>query len=253
MKCRLICVLLFVIPALANAAYADPVAFNFETGNLAGWVTFGNVNNVQVLSALGSISPPGGHSYFALLSNGPGEINDPTVAVDQAGLRSDSFLVSPGDSLSLRLAFLTAESIDGWGLPDFFSVGANGSPSLPLASGSVDESLSEIPGGPVVAPDGTTLQYWSGFLNVGPLSLESLAGQSISLEFLVSDYLDNSFDSALLIDNVVIANGPPIPTPIPEPSTLVLFAAGAGFWVVWRKSGLAFGVRGETKGGRITG
>ena len=59
--------LLFVYPV-----FAQPTNPDFETGDLTGWTTQGNVEVLQASNLIPNITPPEGQ-YFVLLSTGFGD------------------------------------------------------------------------------------------------------------------------------------------------------------------------------------
>ena len=207
------------------ALQASIVNGNFATGDFTGWVIGGSDANGQILPNLGPFTPTG--SNFALLSNGPGQVNDPAVVLDSTTLTSIAYAVSPGASLSIGFDFISEEPNDGTGNPDLFSIKVVGLSTLTIASGAISSGQSPISGGPVVAPDGSTFVYEDGFTTlVTPLSI--FAGQNITIQFLVSDAVDNSFDSGLLLDNITGTGLSPAGSRAPEPSTMVIVGLATG-------------------------
>jgi len=201
----------------ASAAYAGPpVNGGFESGDLTGFSFQGN-GTAQVLTAaqLAPLGPSQG-SYFALVSNGPG---DQGGHPDVATLTSASFaLTSPG-TLTFDYDFLTAEftGADPGGASNLDSyvislLPAGGSATI-LASGNTGATAFTYingNGNPATAPDGTSVIEHTGYLT----GTATLAAGSYSLRFTVADAGDNNFDSALAVDNIHV-----VPAPVPESST----------------------------------
>lgn len=191
----------------------------FETGDLSGWTLSGD-GSASVLTGLGPLSPPQG-LYFALLGNGPGDVNFDELP-DVATLSSNQFVVpSAGGTLMLKYSFLTAEftgtSSDPTRLDSFLITLGN----TTLASGDVSLNTFQLisNGNPVSAPDGSSFFEYIAFRT---LSIPISAG-TYTLQFQVADAGDGNFDSGLLIDSVgVQANT----SGVPEPRSVVFLSAG---------------------------
>lgn len=241
--------LLFAV--LCASGHADIVNGGFETGDLTGWATGGtDLNGVQVLASgqlaasdsSMSIAAPSG-TYYALVSNGPGDQGG--TPLDTTTLTSSLYTVAAGDLLSFQTDFFTNEpSTANGGNPDFFQVSIlDGATQTVIASGNVDgaqTTFSTVDCNSVflAAPDGTTLCSHSG-LQTTSVDLSSYAGQNVQFQFLVSDAVDNSFDSALLVDNVQVSANAAVPEP--RTQTLLLLAVmflGLGVPKWWRSAGL---------------
>lgn len=203
-------------------AHATLTNGGFESG-LTGWTSSGN-GSVQILPSLGSLSPTEGMD-FALIGNGPGDVGLDGLT-DSGILTSDVFTVGAGgDTLTFDFDFLT-EDFTGLsafpGFEDFFTITVKptaGADIIVAFEDLTDTSFSLLTGAPIAAPDGTTFFEHLGFQSASV----SLAAGTYSLEFLVSDVGDGSFDSGLLIDNVSLIG---TSQPIPEPSTILLLGIG---------------------------
>lgn len=238
MKLKLIAAMI----VMSAGMRADILNGNFETGTFANWTVAGTDGNASVFTSA-DVSPftPGiGSGFFAFLSNGAGIVTDPNspaTTLDTTTLTSIPYVVSAGAKISFSLQFLTNEPFAS-GNPDFFQANVIGLSTVPLAFGNtISATQHTIAGGPVVTPDGTTVSFFQDAVTVTDFDLSAFAGQTVMFEFLVSDEVDNSFDSALLVDDIsgtgLTAAGP---TAVPEPrsialiATVLLLLAAKKFW-----------------------
>jgi hypothetical protein len=134
----------------------------------------------------------------------------------------NGFVMSSPASVTVRYNFLTAEPTDGSGNPDKFSIDVLAGSAVNVSQGLVNSGLTPIASGPVVAPDGSTFVYESGWKTT-TLSLSPLVGQTVTLRLLVADTADNAFDSGLIIDSVDLVGV----SMVPEPATWTLMLLGA--------------------------
>src|ERR1700730_4428 len=139
-------ILLSVFALVSTSSYADIVNGGFESADLTGWSVGGTDGNVKVLKsgdfaasdASMSIAAPEG-SYYALLSNGPGDKGGSPQ--DTSILLSDLYLVGAGAKISFLLDFFTNElSTANGGNPDFYNVSVlkAGVPIATITSGDVN-------------------------------------------------------------------------------------------------------------------
>jgi hypothetical protein len=229
-------VLLSALAMASISSYADIVNGGFESNSLTGWSVGGTIGNVQVLASgdfaangsggSPSIAAPFGN-YYALLSNGPGDQGG--FPLDSSTLTSIPYLVGAGGSVSFVLDFFTNEfSTSNGGNPDFYAVSIllGGVSVATMASGNVDGAQTAIAGIDcastfLVAPDGTTVCSHSGLQSINNFDLSPYAGSAVQFQFLVSDAVDNSVDSALLLDGVTGTGLTPF-TPVPEPHSWIM-------------------------------
>jgi hypothetical protein len=216
-----------------SSSYADIVNGGFETGTLAGWLAGGTDGNVQLLKSgdfaasdnSTSIAAPFG-TYYALLSNGPSDLGGPSLQTTT--LTSIPYLVGAGASIGFVLNFFTNEFATPFGNPDFYTVNVlqGGVAVATITSGDVDGAQNAIPGIDcsavfLVAPDNTTVCSNSGLQTIANFDLSGYAGTNVQFQFLVSNAIDNTFDSALLVDNVQ-GTGLTDASAVPEPQSWVL-------------------------------
>ena len=233
-------ILLGVFLLVSTSSYADIMNGGFETGDLTNWSVGGTDGNVQVLKSgqfasndgpppSVKIAAPSGF-YYALLSNGAG--NSGGAALQTSTLTSDPYLVGAGANISFLLDFFTSEfSTANGGNPDFYDVFVlkAGVPVATLASGDVDGAQTTFPTVNcvsvfLVAPDNTTVCSHSTLQPFTNLDLSLYAGSVVQFQFLVSNAVDNNFDSALLVDAVHGAGLTDVNalSGVPEPQSWIL-------------------------------
>jgi hypothetical protein len=228
----------------------------FETGTFQGWTTIGDVS----LQTAAFGTPPAGGIYQALITNGPSYVCSfpggttcefggtysgiPSVGVFPSS-PYESFLRSPSGAL---LAWLETQVR----IPGILEASALG---LEFTTTNAFDTLTfdynfltdETPFGiedlAFYVLDGTTFGRIDGWptQEQGTLSPTSFLSEfgykhfsipvptagSHFLALGVTDLEDPTFNSGLLVDNVRL-------TPVPEPSTWVLFGTGLVF-LGWRK------------------
>jgi len=222
--------LALLVVSCGGLASAGVIDGNFNSG----WSVGGTVANTQVLTGLGPFSATG--LNFALLSTGPGEVNTlPTI--DSTVLTSILYDVAPGATLTLQYNVLSSEGGAPFGYPDPFSIQVIGISTATLASGDATSALSEISGWPIAAPDGSSFIYETGVQHLNSISLNAFAGQSVSFQFTVADFGDNSFDTGLLVDAISGTGLTPAgSSPVPEPKSFgLVLVLGIAFLVYRHK------------------
>ncbi len=220
------------------------------------------VGDCGVLGANGVVTaPPIGGQYRYVTTLGPnGGGNIPGFAVAEAtngsNFTTSSFEATAGSTLEFYFNYVTS---DGSQFSDFGWAALNGSggsltlftarttPSgdtvpgfgLPgLAPGVVLEPASTpiIPGGPVWSPLGGSSGACFGGVGAGcgytgwiKSTFTITDAGFYTLQFGVSNSLDQAFDSGLAFAGLVIDGAPIDPTPgIPEPATWAMLIAGFG-------------------------
>jgi hypothetical protein len=110
---------------------------------------------------------------------------------------------------------------------------SNRSDSITSMIGDATSALSEISGGPIAAPDGSSFIYETGVQHLNSISLNAFAGQSVSFQFTVADFGDNSFDTGLLVDAISGTGLTPAgSSPVPEPKSFgLVLVLGIAFLV----------------------
>jgi hypothetical protein len=217
-----------IVPPVASTSWAGSGLLNnggFETGDLTHW-TAGGAASVISNFGPGVFSPPGG-SYMALIHTGQGAIMNPATELDMSTLSQSVQSLSSGSVylITFKYNFMSNEyPTQSTYYNDTFEAKlqyATGDPTL-LASASRNSSTfhtdkGEISGGGfTLEPQyqytndigGYTNSGYTGFLSASKTVVVN--GSSATLEFKVFDVGDNSYDSAVLIDNVSFALDPPL-------------------------------------------
>lgn len=195
---------------LCRVTNADVLNGSFETGNSTGWL-FSGTGSVQVVTQeqLTPLRPTDG-SYFALLGNGPGDVNLDGIT-DDTRLSTEFIVPERGGILSFDWDFLTSEFTGSQALTsglDAYRVSVVSQSGISLLlQGNVSEvGFNSIDSGDIVtSPDGTSLIEHLGFRRQS-LPLDK---GIYSLIFEVQDVGDPYFDSALLIDRVTFSSTVP--------------------------------------------
>ena len=234
--CSLLAILAMVM-CLGGLSHAGPITNgSFESGDLTGWDDSGGNGSVQVLVA-GDILPAGSGiaatdgDWFAMVGNGPADVGNDGLP-DTGVLVSDPFTVGAFDgTLSFDYQFFTFE-FTGDIYADYYEIWLHptAGPSLLLDTDDTTNTNFTYMGDIYDTPDGT------GFWEQQPMISYStpIAAGDYTLEFLVMDDFDGSFDSVLFVDNVLLVdNLPPSVPPIPEPGTAALVGF-AGALLAWR-------------------
>lgn len=219
---------IIVTLALAGAAWADPLNGSFESPLATGWTTGGNgvVERLQGsdISPAGSGVAATDGDYFALVSNGPGDV-DLDDFEDFGSLLSDTFTVDvAGGTLSFDYQFMTAEFTgNDASFFDWFEIWLHptvGASTLLATDDVSNTNFTDLFQG-YTTPAGVTFFETQAVVSFST----AIAAGSYQLEFLVFDEFDGYVDSALLVDNVLLVNNPTGTNPIPEPGTVVLLGA----------------------------
>ncbi len=215
-----------LVAAMGSIGAAHAVVINpgFETGDLTGWASIGDVSIVD--STFGS--GPSEGTFQALLTTGAGAVGVADLegflgvesgalstfsgeTVTQGSAIKQTVTVTPGETLSFDFNFLTDE-IDAPGVFNDLGFAIVNSTFDVLA-----DTFSPLIPSTTIFDDETDFQ---NFLN-GPFIL----GDTFTVAFGVVDVGDTVFDSALLVDSSAS-------TAVPEPATLSFLGIaliGAGF------------------------
>ncbi len=240
------------LPLLCLAALpvlAQPPNGGFENGDLTGWTAGGGAvaEALQADDLTPALAPAEG-SWFALLSNGPGNGPGPggdfdsngTGEFDATTLSITVTTAAPGENLSFSWAFITSEVTEAAIYDDIFDVTLNG---ISILSASVNKpgGVSPFPDTPaysgtaytVVSPGPTDSSSFSD--GVSPwrsFCLKIADPGTYTLQFLLADQGDAIFDSGLLIDDLRV------PSACNSAITQITDSAGANLEV--KSGGLVF-------------
>ncbi|HEX7159400.1 MAG TPA: NF038132 family protein [Edaphobacter sp.] len=236
-----LCLLVF---GLAPNASAGPIP--------AGWTCAGTCGTLGADGVV-TLSPFGTSTYEYISTSAststavlPGITK--TSETNGSVLSTPQFSASAGDALDFYFNFVTS---DGAGFADYAWAELFNSSNNPVAllftartepSGSIvpgvglptpvatltPASVPIIPGGPNWSPlggsSGACFAAGCGYTGWVLSSYTIPTAGNYSLEFGVTNWLDEAFDTGMAIDGVTVG-GVPIPT-VPEPSTLLLFGSG---------------------------
>lgn len=209
----------FLIDNLRFESYvACEAAFlseGFESGDLTGWQTLGPVG--VVTSALGTAPSNGRYAVMLATEAGNGAVgmtvapdvieqffgfplgllgNAGSAPFEGSAIKTDPFVVSPGDVLRVRWNFLTSEETPGGESNDFGFV------SLITGGGWLLVDTFDPDFQPTVTPYGEE-SGWRTY------ELVFSEGGTMCLGFGVINALDGLRDSALLVDCVLADGTPP--------------------------------------------
>lgn len=236
-------------------------AQQFNAGIPSGWT---GVGNYGTLGADGDVTlaPGGGTAYGYVSSSGGVSGVSPFglgAETDGSLLRSSVFSANAGDALKFSFNYVTSD-----GSTDFSDYGwarllqADMSQVAILFTARTHPTLNIVPGFGMPAPDatltpptvtinaGTTWSALGGYSgtcwsagcgNSGwvAASYTIASAGSYILEFGVTDWADNIYDSGMAFDGITVA-GNPI-TPVPEPEIYAMLGIGLGLmgWVGRRR------------------
>lgn len=245
--------------SITNGGFEDGPLFGAPTG----W-TAGGTAQIEVLratdftvSGANNIVAPEG-AQFVLLSTGPGDQSGAAADVDGNGIADDDIATlsqvidggAGGTVLSFKWAFLTSEADEALEFDDLFRISLDGTPIL---TGSVTKpgGSSPYPDTPVYDAaagqryDGTAYtvdstgatdgSFFGGTANNGfsgwNLFSIIIPPGAHTLELLVADQNDASFDSGLLVDDVTVVGGQSLFQLTDTAGSFVEAKAGG---IVWR-------------------
>jgi subtilisin-like proprotein convertase family protein len=201
---------------MASPMASAQVNGGFENGNLGSWTASSGVEVLQAANFSPAITPPEG-TYFALLSSGPGIQGRPTGDIDGNGATeydittlSRTFTTTgPGQTLSFRWAFLTAEQFENNQYDDVIEVSVDG-PRILGRSVNKPGGDSPFPDSPPYSGNPTTVtsggstnnsSFGNGSSGFSDYCIAIADAGTYTIQFRVADQADQQFDSGLLIDD----------------------------------------------------
>lgn len=234
------------VAVIAQAASAQ----SFSSGIPAGWTGVGTYGAMGANGVV-SLAPGGGSQYgYVSSTNGVAGVSPFNLSGDRNGsyLRSNVFTAGAGDALNFNFNYVTS---DGAGFADYAwarLLNADLSQAALLFTARTTTSGNTVPGFGLPATEATVTASpitaggpsWSalgsnsgacynsgcGFTGWVTSTYNVLNAGNYILEFGVTNWTDNGWDSGLAFDGITIA-GTPI-TPVPEPESLALLLAGLG-------------------------
>ncbi|HZP65076.1 MAG TPA: hypothetical protein VFB32_02095, partial [Rudaea sp.] len=239
MRLKLWLLALMLCVPLARGAHAQVTNGNFETGNLNGW-TLGGQNHAAAVKSTNfstAVNPPNGGTWFAALSTGPGSLSNTTYNVDGNGV-NDYDMTSMQQTVTFTATTSPAMLIFDWNFasseedqPDAYddvfdvqtTVGATTTKVLTGSACKLDGGTgSPYPAAPCTpfatavnwtitgaAPiTNTSLRFGVGNWHHACVDIPGtvVGNNTVTITFRVADQNDNQYDSALLLDNVSVAN-----------------------------------------------
>ena len=244
--------LVLIVGAVVAAQGASAQSFN--GGLPAGWTTFGTAGTSGANGVVGLSPSVGSTAYGWVSTNNSASTAGYNLGGETNGsrLRSNVFSATTGDALKFYFDYVTS---DGSGFADYSYANllnasdssiaavlfnARTEPSGTIAPGLglpnpvatlVPASVPIISGGPSWAPlgtsSGTCYSAGCGYTGWIKSSFAIAAGGSYMLEFGVTNWNDEGYQSGLAFDGITVA-GVPITPAVPEPSTYALLLVGLG-------------------------
>ncbi len=219
---------------LTGSSYGAVINGGFETGDLTGWTTLGNVSvsSLGDYDVAGIINPDSGDYSALLVTNGAdaGTIAS-TMGISLATLQASGGGEAPtngsliyqtvsavaGDSFQFRWNFVEQDYLpfDDWA---FYGISLNGAP----ANVSLFASLGTV--GPEA---GTTINGWE------TLNIDITEAGDYTFYFGIVNARDEALDSNLWLDGIIVGDIPA--SPIPEPSSVLGLGLLLGTGVLVRK------------------
>jgi hypothetical protein len=221
----------------AQPTYAGPLNLGFESG-LAEWTTIGLVEDVASASlpeGIGAfnVTPTEG-ARFALLESGDFDSASTTELETFFGMSAGS-LSQYGGGSGLKRTFDLAEG-DMWSFDWNFVAGESDATFNDAALFVMNDGIL------VHTEQLANVEEVGGHSSTGwqPFSFTATAGGSYLIGVGVFNHPsgDNAISSYLAVDNfevIPLEGGPQPPTPMPEPSTLLLLSAAWGTAFVSRR------------------
>ena len=174
--------------------------WNLIGSNLISWKQYGDARSIYKLAGLSPISSP----KMAIISSGFGSLNDETTSAIY-----QTFLV-PEDATAIEFAYniVSEEPMEWVGTQynDLFQVellDTDGNNLSTLAFESVNTSTWYAIDG-IDFPGGDETTYHTRWITVFSNEIAKYQGQLVVLRFMVQDAGDAIYDTAALIDSIVI-------------------------------------------------
>jgi hypothetical protein len=231
----------------------------FNSGIPAGWTCVGNCGTSGANGDV-PLAPGGGTAYgWVSTSQGADGVALPGVGgtgspTNGSVLRSPTFVASAGDVLHFQFNYVTSDGAGfadyAWARvldPDFNQVAllftartvTSGSvvpgqgmpaPGATLTPGTVLITADATTWDPLGASSGTCFDVGCGNTGWVTSDFTLAAGGNYILEFGVTNWDDQAFQSGLAFDGITVAGvdigQPPPTTTTPEPATMTLFGTG---------------------------
>lgn len=185
-----------IISDLENGSFEDPI-------NLTGWTTEGDV---RVLNKLGELDGTDGNK-MAILTTGVGSGTSNYVGATEGSVLKQSFLVGSGNTvLSFDYNVVSEEPMEfvGSRYDDKMYVefiDANGNAQTICAESVNTSTWYSVSG--INFEGGDTSAYHTKWKTV-TFDVSAYVGQMVTVKFVVYDVGDSAYDTAALIDNVVL-------------------------------------------------
>ncbi|GGA70821.1 hypothetical protein GCM10011507_22980 [Edaphobacter acidisoli] len=235
---------------LAGISLADPIP--------SGWTCSGSCGSLGANGVV-TLSPTGNSSYEYITTNGssstavvPGVTK--TSETNGSTLATPVFSATSGTALNFYFNFVTSDGAGGgttyadYGWAELFN--SSNDPVALLFTGRTEPTGSIVPGSGLPTPVATLTPSSVPIIGGGP-DWSPLGGYSGScfgpgcgytgwvlssytiptagnyyLEFGVTNWIDQLYDTGMAIDGVTVGGVPVTPPSTPEPSTLALFGTG---------------------------
>ena len=211
---------------------ADVANTGFESGDLTGWTTTGNVDVLQGSAFAPTFTAPEG-DYFALLSSGAGDSGGGDSGVNRdAGFgnewdvatMSQTFDVAVDSTLAVSIAFGSSEAtLPGSSRDDIFEIRIDdtnwvqGSVAGYVSSPWADFSTPDAVDYTVTSAGATNGSRFADGMSAITQVFVDLPAGSHTIDFFVGDEADYLYDSGLIVDDLTLT---PLITLHPPTDTL---------------------------------
>ncbi len=258
---------LVLVTSVAVAAFCftgEAKAALFDAGIPAGWTCVGNCGTLGANGVV-TLAPSGGSQYGWVSSEGGLSNSGLGIGSETNGsvLQSSLFSANAGDPLDFQFNFVTS---DGAGYADYAwsrlldssanevallftartTPAGNSVPGfgMPVIAATINPAMvTIIPGGPSWSPlggsSGACYSTGCGYTDWTQSTYNIAASGNYILEFGVVNWVDQSYDTGLAFDGIMVGGVPiggggnPV---VPEPATMALLGSGLlGFVGLRRK------------------